>query len=200
MDLIPIIRDNPRICRYIDIPIQHITDNMLGLMRRSHNRTDTEIFLNKIRKEIPGAIVRTTLIAGHPGETEEDYLELKKFVTDFRFDRLGVFAYSHEEDTYSFLKYSDEIPANIKESRVAELMEIQQNISSELNELLVGKVLRVIIDRNEGDYFVGRTEFDSPEVDQEVLIHSDHKLKTGNFYNITITQSTDFDLFGEPVY
>jgi len=198
LELIPLIRDNPKICRYIDIPIQHISDNVLGLMKRSHNRKETEAILYKLRSEIPGAIIRTTLIAGHPGETEMDYQELKEFITKFRFDRLGVFAYSHEEDTYSFNKYKDEIPAEVKESRVAELMEIQQIIAAELNETYVGKVLKVIIDRKEGEFFVGRSEFDSPEVDQEVLITDEHDLKTGFFYNILITQSTDFDLYGIP--
>jgi len=200
MELIPLIRDNPRICRYIDIPIQHITDRMLGLMRRSHNRLETENILYRLRNEIPGAVIRTTLIAGHPGETEEEYLELRDFISEFRFDRLGVFAYSHEEDTYSYNEYKDEISEEVKESRVAELMEIQQTISAELNESLVGKVLKVIIDREEGEFFVGRTEFDSPEVDQEVLIPNEHILKSGCFYNIRITQSTDFDLYGEPFY
>ena len=199
MELIPLIRENSRICRYIDIPIQHITDNMLGLMRRSHNRKETEALLNKLRKEIPGAVIRTTLIAGHPGETEEDFLNLKDFISEFRFDRLGVFAYSHEESTFSYDKYKDEIPDELKESRVAELMEIQQNISTELNETLVGKVLKVIIDRREGEFFVGRTEYDSPEVDQEVLISFEHDLKPGNFYNIMITQSTEFDLYGQTI-
>ena len=198
MELIPIIRDNPRICRYIDIPIQHITDNMLSLMKRSHNRYETEYILNKLRHELPDAVIRTTLIAGHPGETEQDFLELKKFISDFRFDRLGVFAYSHEEDTYSYNKYKDDIPDDVKESRVAELMELQQSISFELNEFLPGKILKVIIDRKEAEFFVGRTEFDSPDVDQEVLISVKHNLKTGEFYNIRITQITDFDLFGEP--
>ncbi len=198
MALIPLIRDNPRICRYIDIPIQHITDRMLGLMKRSHNRIETEAILGKLREGIPGAVIRTTLIAGHPGETEEDYLELKEFISDFRFDRLGVFAYSHEEDTYSFNEYKDEIPEDLKESRVAELMEIQQNISIELNEAKSGSVVKVLIDRKEGEFFVGRTEHDSPEVDQEVLIAAANNLSLGNFYNIRITQSTDFDLYGEP--
>ena len=198
MDLIPLIRENPRICRYIDIPIQHITDNMLGLMKRSHDRKETEAVLNKIRNGIPGAVIRTTLIVGHPGETGQDYLELKNFISDFRFDRLGVFSYSHEEDTYSYNEYEDDIPSDVKEARIAELMEIQQNISAELNELVVGKVLKVIIDRKEGEYFVGRTEFDSPDVDQEVLIAIEHDLEPGNFYNIMITQSTDFDLYGVP--
>jgi ribosomal protein S12 methylthiotransferase len=196
--LIPVIRNNPRICRYIDIPIQHITDTMLASMRRSHNRKETEFILNKLRNEIPGTAIRTTLIAGHPGETEKDFLELKEFIASYRFDRLGVFAYSHEEDTYSYKEYEDDVPPSVKEARVAELMEIQQNISAELNELNVGKVFKVIIDRKEGEFFIGRTEFDSPEVDQEVLIPVTYDLKPGSFYNILITQSTDFDLYGVP--
>ncbi|MBK7132611.1 MAG: 30S ribosomal protein S12 methylthiotransferase RimO [Bacteroidales bacterium] len=199
MELIPLIRDNPKICRYIDIPIQHITDNMLGLMKRSHNRKETEFVLNKLRNEIPDAVIRTTLIAGHPGETEQDYTELKDFISEFRFDRLGVFAYSHEEDTFSYEKYKDEISTDEKESRVAELMELQQNISADLNESLVGRTFKVIIDRREGEFFIGRTEYDSPEVDQEVLISVDHNLIPGNFYNIKITKSGDFDLYGSPV-
>jgi ribosomal protein S12 methylthiotransferase len=198
-DLIPLMRENPRICRYIDIPIQHITDNMLGLMKRSHNRNETLSILNKLRREIPGAVIRTTLIAGHPGETEQDFFELKSFISDFRFERLGVFAYSHEEDTYSYNKYKDDIPADVKEARVSELMEIQQNISAELNETLIGKTFKVIIDRKEGEFFIGRSEFDSPEVDQEILILAEHHLEPGNFYNILITKSTEFDLYGEPV-
>lgn len=198
-ELIPLIRENPRICRYIDIPIQHITDNMLGLMKRSHNRNETVSILNKLRMEIPGVVIRTTLIAGHPGETEQDFLDLKHFISDFRFERLGVFAYSHEEDTYSYNEYKDDIPSDAKEARVAELMDIQQNISAELNESLIGKIFKVIIDRKEGEFFVGRSEFDSPEVDQEILISAEHLLEPGNFYNILITKSTEFDLYGEPV-
>jgi ribosomal protein S12 methylthiotransferase len=196
--MISIISDNPRICRYIDIPIQHISDNMLSLMKRSHNRKETEAILNNIRHQIPGAVIRTTLIAGHPGETEADFQELKDFITSFRFDRLGVFAYSHEEDTFSYKQYADEISAEVKESRVAELMEIQQNISLELNGLYVGKTLKVLIDRTEGEYHIGRTEYDSPEVDQEVLIPVSFNLRHGNFYNIRITKATEFDLYGEP--
>jgi ribosomal protein S12 methylthiotransferase len=199
MALIPIIRENPRVCSYIDIPVQHITDHMLSTMKRSHNRYETLTILNTLRNEIPGAVIRTTLIAGHPGETETDFIELRAFITEFRFDRLGVFAYSHEEDTYSYKEYEDEIPDDVKKSRVAELMEVQQIISSELNELSIGKIFKVIIDRKEGDFFVGRTEFDSPEIDQEVLISVEHNLTPGNFYNILITKSTEFDLFGEPV-
>lgn len=198
LNLIPIIRESRRVCKYIDIPIQHISDKMLGIMRRSHNRKETEFILNKLRNEIPGAVIRTTLIAGHPGETEEDFLEMKEYISEFRFDRLGVFAYSHEEDTHSYIEYKDDIPSEIKESRVAELMEIQQNISAELNESKIGKVLKVIIDSREGEFFAGRTEFDSPEVDQEVLISVEHNLRVGNFYNIIITKTADFDLYGEP--
>jgi ribosomal protein S12 methylthiotransferase len=197
VEMISIIRDNPRICRYIDIPIQHISDNMLSLMKRSHDRKETEAILHKIRQQIPGAVIRTTLIAGHPGETEADFQELKDFITSFRFDRLGVFAYSHEEDTFSYKQYDDEIPAEIKESRVAELMEIQQNIASELNGLYVGKIMPVLIDRTEAEFHIGRTEFDSPEVDQEVLIPVSFNLQLGNFYNIRITRATEFDLYGE---
>jgi ribosomal protein S12 methylthiotransferase len=199
MELIPLIRDNDRVCKYIDIPVQHITDRMLGLMRRSHNRQETEDILNKLRNEIPGSVIRTTLIAGHPGETDQDFIELKNFITGFRFDRLGVFKYSHEEDTHSYIEYNDDIPDNIKESRVAELMEIQQNISAEQNEKLVGRTLKVLIDRRDGEYFAGRTEYDSPEVDQEVLIPAVFELSIGKFYNIKINQSTEFDLFGNPV-
>jgi ribosomal protein S12 methylthiotransferase len=198
-ELIEIMNENPRVCRYIDIPVQHITDNVLNKMKRSHDRKETIAILNTLRNEIPGAVIRTTLIAGHPGETEQDFIELKNFISEFRFDRLGVFAYSHEEDTYSYKEYEDEISEEVKEERVAELMEIQQNISAELNESAVGKILKVIIDRKEGEFFIGRTEFDSPEIDQEVLIGFEYKLIPGNFYNILITKSTEFDLYGEPV-
>lgn len=199
MELIPVIRDNQRICRYIDIPIQHITDKMLKLMKRSHSRSETENLLNRLRDEIPGSAIRTTLIAGHPGESEEDFSELKEFISRFRFDRLGVFRYSHEEDTFSFKEYSDDIPEEVKESRVASLMEVQQNISSELNEKIVGSTVKVLIDRKDGEYYSGRTEYDSPEVDQEVLIPVKFNLEIGKFYNILINQSAEFDLFGEPV-
>jgi ribosomal protein S12 methylthiotransferase len=198
-ELFPLIRENPRICRYIDIPIQHISDKMLLMMKRSHNRRETETILNRLRNEIPGVVIRTTLIAGHPGETEEDFNELKEFVREFRFDRLGVFAYSHEEGTFSYNNYRDEIPDDIKESRVAEIMEMQQAISAELNERLVGQIIKVLIDRREGQFFIGRTEYDSPEVDQEVLITAEYNIKPGNFYRVMITQSTDFELFGKPV-
>lgn len=198
LKLIPIIRNNPRICRYIDVPIQHITDNMLTLMKRTHNRKETKNLLIRFRKEIPGVAIRTTLIAGHPGETESDFTELKEFISEFKFDRLGVFAYSHEEDTFAFNNYPDEIPQSVKEARVSELMEIQQSISAELNSAKTGNVYKVIIDRSEGDYFIGRTEYDSPEVDQEILIPAGYQLNIGHFYNIRVTQSSEFDLFGCP--
>lgn len=199
MKLIPVIRDNPRICRYIDIPVQHISDRMLEIMKRSHNRSETESVLNILRREIPGAAIRTTLIAGHPGETDAAFYELKEFIKSFRFDRLGVFAYSHEEGTYSFNNYQDNVPDDIKNSRVSELMEIQQEISFGLNEKLLGKTIKVIIDRREGDFFAGRSEFDSPEVDQEILIPAEYNPIPGKFYQVQITQSTDFDLFGIPL-
>jgi ribosomal protein S12 methylthiotransferase len=197
-ELFRIIKDNPKICRYIDIPVQHITDNMLGAMKRLHGRKETEDLLMRFRKEIPGVSIRTTLIAGHPGETISDFNELKEFIREFRFDRLGVFAYSHEEDTYAFLNYTDDVPGEVKEARVSELMEIQQEISSELNQTKTGNVYKVIIDRREGEFFIGRTEYDSPEVDQEVLIPLKHNLKIGSFYNIRITQAEEFDLYGLP--
>ncbi len=197
--LIRLIRENPRICNYIDIPVQHITDKMLKIMKRSHNRKETEATLVRLRKEIPDAFIRTTLIAGHPGETEEDFQELKQFVKEFRFERLGVFAYSHEEGTYSYNNFKDDIPAVVKESRVAGIMELQQSISAEVNQNFMGQVLKVLIDRREEDFFIGRTEFDSPEIDQEVLVPVEYDLKPGLFYNIRIMQSADFDLFGNPV-
>ncbi len=196
--LISLIRENPVLCRYIDIPIQHITDNMLGLMKRSHDRRGTEAILNKIRNEIPGAAIRSTLIAGHPGETERDYNELKEFIMNFRFDRLGVFAYSHEEDTYAYNNYKDDVPSKVREDRVSELMKIQQDISADLNEGMIGKICRVVIDRKEDGFFAGRTEYDSPEVDQEVLVPDKFNLSPGSFYEIKITGSTEFDLYGEP--
>jgi ribosomal protein S12 methylthiotransferase len=198
-EIISLMKNNPRICRYIDIPIQHISGKMLDIMKRSHDENETRQLLYKLRKELPGAAIRTTLIAGHPGETEKEYNELKEFISEFRFDRLGVFAYSHEEGTYSYDNYNDDISERVKESRVAGLMSIQQSVSEELNLEKTGKILKVLIDRREGDYFIGRTEFDSPEVDNEVLISAEYNLKPGNFYNIKITGSTDFDLFGNPV-
>ncbi len=198
-ELITLMKENPRICRYIDIPVQHITDNMLSLMRRSHDRQETENLLTLIRKELPDAVIRTTLIAGHPGETEEEFSKLREFVAAFRFDRLGVFPYSHEEGTYAFENYQDDIDPEIKNSRVAELMELQQEIAAGLNEARTGKIFKVVIDRREGEYHIGRTEYDSPEVDQEVLVPVEYDLSPGQFYHIRITHVSGFDLFGVPV-
>jgi ribosomal protein S12 methylthiotransferase len=197
-EIISLMKENSRICGYIDIPIQHISDKMLGIMKRSHDENETRSLLYKLRKELPDAVIRTTLIAGHPGETEKEYNQLKEFISEFRFDRLGVFAYSHEEGTYSYYNYKDDISERIKESRVAELMAIQQTISEELNLEKIGRTLKVLVDRREGEFIIGRTEYDSPEVDNEVLISTKYDLKPGNFYDIKITGSTDFDLFGNP--
>jgi ribosomal protein S12 methylthiotransferase len=196
--IIKIMKENTRICRYIDIPIQHVSDKMLRMMKRSHNGNETRNLLYAIRKELPGAAIRTTLIAGHPGETEKEFNELKDFISEFRFDRLGVFPYSHEEGTFGYRNYADDVPEKIKEARVSELMEIQQSISEELNREKTGTIQKVIIDRREGEFFIGRTQYDSPEVDNEVLISTEYNLKPGKFYDILITGSTDFDLFGKP--
>ena len=198
-EIISLMKENSRLCRYIDIPIQHISGKILEMMKRSHDESETRSLLSKLRKELPDAAIRTTLTAGHPGETEKEYCQLKEFISEFRFNRLGVFAYSHEEGTYSYDNYQDDISERVKESRIAELMAIQQSISEELNLEKTGKILKVLIDRRDGEFFVGRTEFDSPEVDNEVLISAKYDLKPGSFYNILITGSTDFDLFGNPV-
>jgi ribosomal protein S12 methylthiotransferase len=193
------MKENPRICRYIDMPIQHISGKMLDLMKRSHDEMETREQLLKIREELPDAAIRTTLISGHPGETEKEHQEMKKFISEFRFDRLGVFPYSHEDGTYAWKNYGDDIPRKTKESRVSELMSIQQAISDELNSMKIGKIFTVIIDRREGEFFTGRTEHDSPEVDNEVLISSEYDLHPGEFHDILITEATEFDLYGRPV-
>lgn len=197
-ELLKMMRGNPKLCSYVDIPIQHISGRMLKIMKRSHGPKATRDLLYRIRRDLPEAAVRTTLIAGHPGETEADYMELRDFISDYRFDRLGVFAYSHEEGTMSGDRYSDDVSQELKESRVSELMAIQQSISGELNAKKTGHILKTVIDRKEGDYFVGRTEYDSPEVDNEVLISSASELTPGSFHQILVTGSTEFDLFGTP--
>ncbi len=198
-EITDIMRNHPSVCRYIDIPIQHISNRILSSMKRSHKRKETEEILYKIREEIPEAAIRTTLITGFPGETEKDFLELYEFVQNFRFDRLGVFTYSHEDGTPAFNRLQDDIPQHIKEERVSEIMSLQQSVSAEMNESKVNKIFKTIIDRKEGEYYVGRTEFDSPDIDQEVLIKASHNLKIGKFYGTKITESSDFDLFGIPV-
>ncbi|MCA1757974.1 MAG: 30S ribosomal protein S12 methylthiotransferase RimO [Bacteroidales bacterium] len=199
-NLIEYIRDNPKICPYIDLPVQHISDKVLKMMRRSHSGTETRRLLEKIRKELPGAAIRTTLITGHPGEGEKEYRELKEFVREFRFNRLGVFTYSHEEDTYGYLNYSDSVSNRLKRSRADEIMTIQQQISEELNGEIKGLETDVIIDRKEGIWMVGRTRHDSPEVDQEVLIPlAGSSISPGDIIRVKITGSTEFDLLGKRV-
>ncbi len=196
MDLLKVMRERDNVANYLDLPLQHITDHMLGQMRRKIGREETVQLINKIREEVPGIALRTTFLVGHPGETEEDFEELKAFVKEQQFDRMGVFAYSNEDDTYAFKMYEDNIPEEVKQSRASELMEIQQNISEQLNTKKIGQTLNVLIDREEDDYFVGRTEYDSPEVDGEVLVTKDDQIEIGNFYPVKITESTEFDLIG----
>lgn len=193
-DILPVMAERDNICNYLDMPLQHISDPMLKSMRRGTNRQRTYDLLHNIRETVPGIALRTTLIAGYPGETEADFEALKDFVTDIRFERLGVFTYSHEEETHAY-KLEDDVPPEVKDERQAAIMELQQEISFQHNQSLVGKTLKVLVDREEGDYFVGRTEYDSPEVDNEVLIQASG-LTPGNFYQVTINDATDFDLFG----
>ena len=196
-DLFRVMRERPNVCKYMDIALQHISDNMLGKMRRHVTKAETYQLIERFRKEVPGIHLRTTLMVGHPGETEADFEELKEFVRKARFDRMGAFAYSEEEGTYAAATYEDVIPREVKQARLDELMAIQQGISAELSAAKVGKRMKVILDRLEGDYYVGRTEFDSPEVDPEVLIEcGDETLHIGNFYQVEVINSDDFDLFG----
>lgn len=197
MEIIDLMLKNEKICRYIDIPIQHISDSILKKMRRAHGMKDTISLLNEIRRRIPDAAIRTTVIAGHPGETEKDFKELLDFIKEFRFDRLGAFGYSHEEDTYGYIHYSDDISDRVKEKRVELIMNAQQEISAEHNEAAVGKILKVIIDRREGVFHIGRSMHDSPEVDQEILITSAQKIEPGTFIDVKITGSNEYDLFAE---
>jgi len=197
-DLLPVIRENKNIARYLDIALQHCSDNLLKLMRRNITKEETIALIKRIREEVPGIHLRTTLLVGHPGETEEDFEELKAFVREMRFERLGVFPYSHEEDTYAGETYEDSIPQDVKQSRAAEIMAIQQEIALDINRAKIGFVLKVIIDRKEEEYFVGRTEFDSPEVDCEVMVNGEN-IKIGSLYNVKIADAEEFDLYGEIV-
>lgn len=199
MDLLRVMRDYPNVCRYLDIALQHISDHMLSLMRRHVTKAETYRLIEALRREVPGIHLRTTLMVGHPGETEADFEELKAFIRQVRFDRMGAFAYSEEEGTYSAQHYKDDIPQAVKQARLDELMDIQENISTELNAAKIGQSLKTIIDRREGNYYVGRTEFDSPEVDPEVLITppAGTTLRTGDFYEVTITDAESYDLYGE---
>ncbi|MBY0426212.1 MAG: 30S ribosomal protein S12 methylthiotransferase RimO [Cytophagales bacterium] len=198
-DILDVMASRPNICKYLDMPLQHGATNMLKLMRRGITREKTEELIHTIRAKVPGIAIRTTLITGHPGETEADHEEMMRFVEQMRFERLGVFTYSHEDQTHSYTM-EDNVPEEIKESRKDEIMEIQMGISEELNLAKVGQTFKVLIDRKEGGYFIGRTEHDSPEVDNEVLINAEKTyLRNGDFVNVKITDSAEFDLFGEVI-
>ncbi|MDY6205806.1 MAG: 30S ribosomal protein S12 methylthiotransferase RimO [Prevotella sp.] len=199
-DLLDIIREKNNVCKYIDIALQHISDNMLKAMKRNFTKAETYQLIREMREKVPGIHLRTTLMVGFPGETEEDFEELMEFVKWARFERMGAFAYSEEEGTYSEKQYNDDISAEVKQQRLDRLMALQQEISTEMTEENVGKTLEVIIDRKEGDYYIGRTEFSSPEVDPEVLISADEKkLRTGRIYQVQITSAESFDLFGKVI-
>ena len=197
MDLLRVMREKKNVCKYLDIALQHCTDNMLTKMRRHISAQEQNDLIRTIRQEVPGICLRTTLMVGHPGETEEDFEALVQFAKTMRFERMGAFAFSNEEGTYAAEHYQDDIPEEVKQKRLDKLMRIQEQIAGEISESRIGKTLRTIIDREEDDYYVGRTEWDSPEVDCEVLISKQTALKIGAFYNIKITGSENFDLYGE---
>ena len=199
MDVLEVMKTEPKICNYLDIPLQHISDKILTSMKRGTTQEKTTKLLKKFREAVPEMAIRTTLIVGYPGETEEDFQKLKDFVKAMRFDRLGCFTYSHEENTTAY-ELTDDVPEEVKLQRANEIMELQSQISWELNQAKVGKVFRCLIDRKEGNYFVGRTEYDSPDVDNEVLIDAKkHYVKIGDFTDVKITEAADYDLYGEPI-
>jgi len=198
LDVLEVIHNEPKVCNYLDIPLQHINDDILKSMRRGTSHEKTTNLIAEFRKSVPDMAIRTTLIVGYPGETEAIFQELKKWVAEMRFERLGVFAYSHEENTHA-ANLEDDVPEEIKQQRVNDIMELQSQISFELNQEKVDKTFKVLIDRKDGNYFVGRTEFDSPDVDNEVLIDAtENYVQVGKFANIKITSATEFDLYGEP--
>ena len=199
MDVLEVMKTEPKICNYLDIPLQHVSNKILTSMKRGTTQEKTTKLLNKFREAVPEMAIRTTLIVGYPGETEEDFQALKEFVKAMRFDRLGCFTYSHEENTTAY-ELADDVPEEVKLQRANEIMELQSQISWELNQKKVGKVFRCLIDRKEGNYFVGRTEYDSPDVDNEVLIDAKkHYVKIGDFTDVKITEAADYDLYGEPI-
>lgn len=199
MDVLEVMKTESKICNYLDIPLQHISDKILTSMKRGTTQEKTTKLLNKFREAVPEMAIRTTLIVGYPGETEEDFQALKDFVKAMRFDRLGCFTYSHEENTTAY-ELADDVPEEVKLQRANEIMELQSQISWELNQAKVGKVFRCLIDRKEGNYFVGRTEYDSPDVDNEVLIDAKkHYVKIGDFSDVKIIEAADYDLYGEPI-
>ena len=197
MELLDVIRERPNVCKYLDIALQHISDHILTAMHRHVTKQETLGLIDEIRQRVPGIVLRTTLMVGFPGETEEDFQELKDFVRQEKFERMGAFAYSEEEGTYAAAHYKDDVPAAVKQRRLDELMALQQDVSTDFEASQVGKVLEVVIDRKEGDYYVGRTEYSSPEVDPEVLIPvGDGQLYVGTFYPVEIVDSDEFDLYG----
>ena len=199
MDVLEVMKTEPKICNYLDIPLQHISDKILTSMKRGTTQEKTTKLLTKFREAVPEMAIRTTLIVGYPGETEEDFQALKEFVKAMRFDRLGCFTYSHEENTSAY-ELADDVSEEVKLQRANEIMELQSQISWELNQAKVGKVFRCLIDRKEGNYFVGRTEYDSPDVDNEVLIDAKkHYVKIGDFNDVKIIEAADYDLYGEPI-
>ncbi|MFC5271287.1 30S ribosomal protein S12 methylthiotransferase RimO [Adhaeribacter terreus] len=199
MEVLDVMAERENVCKYLDMPLQHISDNMLKTMRRGISKRRTIELVDQIRQRVPEIALRTTLIAGHPGETQQDFEELYRFVEDTKFERLGIFTYSHEDNTHAYT-LEDNVPAEVKQQRADDIMELQQGISMELNEAKVGQTYKVLFDRKESGYFVGRTQFDSPEVDNEVLVPAtDTYVRIGDFANVKITDNTDFDLYGEVV-
>jgi ribosomal protein S12 methylthiotransferase len=199
IDVLEVMKSEPKICNYIDIPLQHISDKILKSMRRGTTKEKTTKLIQKFRDTVPNMAIRTTLIVGYPGESEEDFKILKEWVSEMRFERLGCFTYSHEENTHAF-NLEDDVNSDVKKERANEIMELQSQISWELNQEKIGNICKVVIDRKEGQYFVGRSEFDSPDVDNEVLINASKTyLKTGEFYDVVITDAADFDLYAKVV-
>lgn len=195
-ELLTVIRERKNVCKYLDIALQHISDPMLSRMQRHVTKEETYALIERIRREVPGIHLRTTLMVGFPGETDEDFKELIEFTKWARFERMGAFAYSEEEGTWSADHYEDDVPGDVKQMRLDKLMRVQQNISAEIESAKIGQTLKTIIDRQEGDYFIGRTEYCSPEVDPEVLILADEELEIGQFYDVLVTDAEEFDLYG----
>ena len=199
MELIDVMREKPNVCKYLDIALQHVSTSVLKRMRRDTTREETIQLVSELRKKVPGIVLRTTLMIGFPGETDKDFDELVEFVKWARFERMGAFAYSEEDGTYSAEHYDDDVPEDVKQQRLDKLMRVQQRISAEIMEKSIGKTMKVIIDRKEGEWYVGRNEYSSPEVDPEVLLHADGNLKIGEFYDVEITDAEEFDLYGKVV-
>lgn len=198
-EILPLMRENPKVCKYLDMPLQHIANPVLKRMMRHVTREETEALIKRIKEEVPDVVLRTTMLVGFPGETEADFNELKEFVRDMKFERLGVFLYSEEGGTYAGENFVDELTEQVKQDRANEIMEIQQQVSAVLNQQKIGQEYKIIIDGKEGDYYTGRTEFDSPEVDGEVLVSSVKELKKGEFISVKITGAEDYDLYGEVI-